>query len=189
MTKPDLPTIDTLHKLLRYEPKTGKLFWRKRDVAFFTDGKQAADHNAFAWNNKHAGNEALTSDSCKNYLCGRIFRKHYFAHRVIWAIAYDKWPTDQIDHINHDKKDNRIENLREVTNQENHKNLPRSLNNTSGVTGVHWIKQTSKWRAQICVEGSYKNLGYFIEKSEAITVRAAAELKYGFHKNHGEAAK
>jgi hypothetical protein len=90
-----------------------------------------------------------------------------------------------IDHINHDREDNQIKNLRVVTRSDNMRNAGKSKGNTSGATGVCWSKQNNKWKAQIGVAGGNKNLGFFTNKDEAIEARAEANIKYNFHTNHG----
>ena len=110
--------------------------------------------------------------------------KSYRAHRLAWFYMTGEWPKE-IDHINHIKTDNRWENLREVTHQENGKNRSKSKNNTSGVTGVSRSKQTSKWAAHIRINGKLRCLGSFTDKFEAICCRKSAENKHGFHPNHG----
>lgn len=185
MAKEDLPAPEDIRKLLRYEPDTGKLYWLERTPDLFEDGKQSAETVCRRWNTRYAGKEALTSDNGKGYRQGAIFSRVYFAHRVIWAIAHNEWPADQIDHINGVKNDNRIENLRAVTNQENHKNQKLSSNNTSGVTGVYWRPARRKWQVRIYVNGRLLHLGLYVNKDEAVAARKAAEVKYGFHENHG----
>lgn len=182
--KKHLPNPDLLRKLLRYEPATGKLFWRERSVDLFTDGRQTAQHNCAAWNGKFAGKEALYTDNGDGYVHGRILNRNYFAHRVIWAITYDEWP-DHIDHVNGIRSDNRIENLRSVSQAENNRNQKRRSTNTSGVCGVSWCKRDGKWVARITSNGKYKCLGYFDDFDDAVSARKAAEEKYGFHRNHG----
>jgi hypothetical protein len=97
---------------------------------------------------------------------------------------YDRWP-DELDHINGDKGDNRIVNLREVTRAENNKNKSRYKQNSSGFTGVGWHKVTKKWAAKIRVDGRDYHLGVFASIEAAKEARAAAEKHYGFHENHG----
>ncbi len=109
----------------------------------------------------------------------------YYAHRLAWFYIHGEWPSAEIDHINRVKDDNRLSNLRSVTKTENLKNMPKFKNNTSGVTGVHWSKLSGKWSAYIQLEGKRMHLGFFTDKSDAIAARKAAEIKYGFHKNHG----
>ena len=82
------------------------------------------------------------------------------------------------DHINQNKKDNRSENLRPCTHQQNDWNRPRAKNNTSGYIGVCWNKKTQKWFSRITVDGDVKQLGRFANKDDAIRARLEAEAKY-----------
>lgn len=168
--------------LLSYEPETGKLLWLQRPVEMFQH-KRAWK----AWNTRYAGKEAFTASQSSGYKSGSVFGRAYLAHRVIWAIVHDEWPEDQIDHINGIRDDNKIANLRAVTNIENQKNAKRQRNNTSGVVGVLWNKRDRVWRAQIRVSGVSRHLGSFKNKDDAIAARADAEHVFGFHKNHGRA--
>ena len=185
MAKQDIPTPEELRKLLRYEPETGKLFWRERTPDMFTEGKQSLEHKCSKWNSCYANKEALKQTKNDGYKRGLIWRQTYPAHRIAWAVFYGSWPSDQIDHINGVKDDNRISNLRDVTHAENNKNKSMQSNNTSGVNGVRWNKADRKWRAFITVEKKFKYLGGFQEIEDAIAARKAAEVKYGFHPNHG----
>ena len=119
------------------------------------------------------------------YVMLRVKGNKYLAHRLAWLYMYGYFPSNQIDHRNHIRDDNRIVNLREVTCAENHRNRSKSKFNLSGVTGVRWRKQNSKWLASVKVNGKQKHLGYFDDKFEAICARKSANNKYGFHKNHG----
>jgi len=110
----------------------------------------------------------------------------YLTHRIIFLLMTGELP-EQVDHINHDRADNRWENLRAVSNQENARNSPIRSTNTSGTTGVTWEKRFKKWCAQITVDGKNKFLGYYCDKKEAIVARKIAENEYGFHVNHGGA--
>lgn len=91
----------------------------------------------------------------------------------------------EIDHENHIRNDNRIENLRLVSSKGNKKNTTRRCDNTSGVTGVHWFKRECKWKVQIKVDGKQRHLGLFDNLDDAVAARKAAERQYGFHENHG----
>jgi hypothetical protein len=104
--------------------------------------------------------------------------EYYKAHRVIWCLYYSQWPIEQIDHINGIRDDNRIENLREATAQENNAFLRK--NNKSGIAGVRWYSKTKKWMAYIRVNYKMIYLGYFCSKDLAAAARKAAEVKYGF---------
>jgi len=179
MTEQDLPSVETLRKLLRYEPETGNLFWRFRDVSFFkTEGE------CKRWHNRYGGKPAGGIRG-GGYVDVKIFDRHLSAHRVAWAIHHNTWPTDQIDHINGERADNRIVNLRDATNQENNKNRKLPCNNTSGVMGVSWNKQKAKWVAHIRVDGKTIHLGYFDTIEDAAAARAKAEIEHDFHENHG----
>lgn len=186
MTK-HIPTPDMLRKLLRYEPSTRKLFWRRRSISMFSDGILSADHSCKAWNGRYADKEAFTSLTSHGYLHGTIFTMTHQAHRVIWAMETGAWPTDEIDHINGVRTDNRMENMRDVSNSENSRNMRISKRNTSGFIGISWSKRDRRWRARIHADGADKYLGTFAEKGEAIAAREAAEIKHNYHPNHGRA--
>ena len=109
------------------------------------------------------------------YFCTQVFGEQYYNHRLVWLWHYGYFPEHQIDHINRDKTDNRIENLREVTKTCNSRNTGNFCNNTSGVKGVFWYKKSQKWCASITVAGKTVNLGYYLEFLEAVCHRLAAE--------------
>ncbi len=171
MTEKSLPSPDTLRKLLRYEPETGKLFWRPR-------GKPKFD-------SRFEGKEAFTAGNGAGYRHGSIHNRRYLAHRVIFAIQSGEWPPHDIDHINGDRGDNRWLNLRAVNRRANSRNQRRRRTNTSGLMGVGWFKPISKWRAYITIDSKHVGLGYFEHKFDAILARLISERDLGFHTNHG----
>lgn len=179
------PTPETLRALLRYDGNTGKLYWRERSVdAFTATERKSAEAQAKWWNSRNAGKEAITA-LCDGYRCGIVLRKSLKAHRIIWAMAYNEWP-DELDHINGDRCDNRLSNLRPVTRQENCRNRAKSSRNSSGVVGVLWAPRHRKWAAHICPGNSRtKTIGYFNTIPEAAEARRLAEIELGFHPNHG----
>jgi len=181
MAAQQLITPALLRKLLRYEPDTGKLFWIVRPVEMFK-----AKRDADRWNTRYAGKEAFTAYS-NGYLLGRLAGATLKAHRVIWAIYYGEWPSQHIDHINGIPGDNRIENMRVVTDLENARNMPMRKDNASGVTGVSWNNHTGKWTAYISTDGKVKNLGLFSSFDDAVVARKSAEIGCGYHANHGRA--
>lgn len=188
MATDDLPSPELLRKLLSYDPEIGALTWLPRTPDMFPDKGRPRDKMCAAWNKQFAGKQAFTSKKMKGHLFGSIFDRDYQTHRVIWAIVHGEWPENQIDHINGDPADNRIGNLRKVTNAENNRNRARTGRNTSGVVGVYWCKVKSKWFARIWVNQRGIRLGFFATFEEACAARKAAEEKYGFHPNHGRAA-
>lgn len=100
-------------------------------------------------------------------------------HRIIYFLKNDHCPK-YIDHINQIKDDNRIENLRGCTNQENQRNTGIRKDNKSGFKGVSWYKSSNKWRAKITVSGKIIHLGYFNtakEASEAYEEHAKVEFR------------
>ncbi len=111
--------------------------------------------------------------------------KSYKAHRLAWLYEYGEFPKYHIDHINHNRIDNRIANLREVSRIDNQRNQKKSATNKSGFTGVHWHKQAKKWLASITVNCKTIYLGLYEDKNEAICARLHANRLYKFHANHG----
>lgn len=180
--------IELLREFLAYDPETGLLVWRKRDIVHFKAGKQSAEQNAAAWNALYADNPAFTSRHACGYRTGSILSHSYLAHRVAWAIVHAEWP-GEIDHINGDRADNRIANLRNVTRQENLRNAKLPVTNTSGRIGVYASGSAKKpFSAGIRVDGKKIHLGHFSTVEEAIAARSKAEITHGFHGNHGRAA-
>jgi len=177
--KSDTPP-DTLRELLDYDPATGTLTWRYRDASWFVNAWTHA-----SWNSRFAGKPALAYRDAHGYPVGIILGKTYKAHRVAWAHYYGAWPKADLDHINHDRADNRIANLREATGADNSRNASKRVDNASGATGVSWDKGTGKWRAYISDAGRVRYIGIFRELEEAIAARAAESAKCGYHENHG----
>jgi hypothetical protein len=178
------PTPEFLRELLEYNPETGRLFWRERGAHIYAEKNQAAEQVCKSWNTRFAGKAAFSTARDDGYLVGTLFAKKYRAHRIIYALHYGEWPMF-IDHINGDRSDNRIGNLRSVTLEQNSRNCKRSALNTSGVCGVSWCKMQNTWRAYIRVNGKRKHLGRFVKIEDAIAARKAANRKYNYHKNHG----
>lgn len=181
MTKNILPTPEQLRELLTYDPKTGKLFWKERPERMFKDTPGRTKEHAHAnWNSRYAGKEAFTAAHGEGYRQGLVFGWPYLAHRVIWAIVYGEWPVNDIDHINMDRSDNRLANLRHATRGENTCNRGAQINNTSGFKGVTWDKRSMKWMAQIGAFGKNHNLGLFATAEEAhAAYRSASQRMHG----------
>jgi len=159
-------TQKQLKKLLNYNKATGVFTW--------LNTRRGAQINSIAGTLDFGG-----------YVRIQINKKVYKAHRLAWVYIYGVSPKKEIDHINGNKKDNRICNLRDVSTSENSKNSKLYCTNTSGVVGITYNKISMKWIAQITV--NYKNirLGTFKNKKDAIESRTQANQKYNFHINHG----
>lgn len=175
--------IPMLKRLIKYDPETGSLIWLERTPEMFADAKGRQLGSCQRWNKVFANKPALASVSKKGALAGSIFAKAYLAHRVAWAIHTGQWPKGEIDHINGNRTDNRICNLRDVSKAENQRNAARRKDNTSGFAGVY--KHKNRYVAHIRIEGVQKVIGRFDTALEAHNFRQVEKLKYGFHPNHG----
>lgn len=184
MAKVDSITPEILRELLSYDPDTGKLYWKPRPAEMFRESDlRTRNHSCNQWNGRYAGKEAFTA-YLHGYKQGRVLGRYASAHRVAWAIHHGEWPEGEIDHINMERDDNRIANLRLATSSNNHMNRGRQENNTSGVKGVYWQKARGKWMAQIQVAGKQIFLGRYATKSEAHAAYCESAKKY-----HGEFAR
>lgn len=185
-----LPSDRILKRLLRYDPATGGLFWRKRPVWLFRKDGQTGlrKTRADAFNKRFANKRAFTATTKGGYLKSRIFGAELYAHRVIWCMQTGDWPPDQIDHINGDPSDNRLCNLRSVSLSENNRNIRLRSKNVSGVHGVTYNKRDKVWRARIGKDGQQIHIGSYKNLADAITARKNAEKEYDFHENHGRSA-
>lgn len=141
-------TQNILKEILDYNPETGLFIWKKRISKCIKIGKLAG----FLDN--------------RGYIRITIYKKKFSAHRLAWLYVYGKWPNNIIDHINRIKTDNRINNLRDVSDSENKENrsIP-SKSNTTGFLGVS--KNRWKFRATIRVNKIKINLGTFDTPEEA----------------------
>lgn len=176
-------TQTAVRELLRYDADTGHFTWRERGAAWFR-----SSHAQAAWNARYAGAQAGARDSggyIQIAICGQV----YAAHRLVWLYVAGEWPGRQVDHINQNRSDNRISNLRAVTNQDNQRNSSLSKNNTSGVAGISWNKSVRLWHARITDSYRRKHLGFFVDWFEAVCARKSAESQLGFHPNHGRRAQ
>ena len=161
-TSHDGLTLDRVREFLEYDPPTGKFTWRKRTSNRIAVGGVAGVKAA-------NGYTYITLDNYK-----------LLAHRVAWLYVYGEWPEGQIDHINRDRSDNRLSNLRLASMSENVCNGTLRSTNTSGFRGVSLDKRKTKkkWLAQIVKDGKQHGLGYYATKEEAYDAyrRAAIEL-------------
>lgn len=160
-------TQKELKENLHYNPDTGIFTWIK----------SAKGRNLIS--------SAGTLDKSTGYIRINIFGKVYYAHRL--AFLYIKgYIPEEVDHQNHIRNDNWWNNLKQSSRKENCKNLKINCKNRSGQIGVRWNKHCMKWIARINVNKKEHHLGVFINKVDAIKARKDAELKHGFHYNHGK---
>lgn len=163
MTKPKAFQIRTRKQALKYvsyDPETG-VFTRVYSLRRFDRvGKPAG------WNHP-------TRHTYVN-----IRSRLYLAHRLAWLIFYGRWPKAQLDHINGDRYDNRIANLREATNRQNQQNRKKSAACSSKFKGVSWAKRERLWVSHIVVAGKRVGLGYFREEKDAARAYDIAALRH-----------
>jgi hypothetical protein len=118
------------------------------------------------------------------YVMTKIQGQHYCVHKLIYMWHTGVWP-EQIDHINTNSLDNRIENLRLATTSQNASNRKMFCSNTSGAKGVSWHKAQKKWFVYMNVNKKRKNIGYFDNLELAKLVAIEARDKYhGVYANH-----
>lgn len=176
-------TSKYINSILSYNETTGTLTWKKRPVDHFKSNKGFA-----VWNGKYSEKVAgcnHTNQNGKQYRLISIDSKRYLEHRIIWLLSTGKHPTNEIDHINGNSLDNRIENLRDITRAENNKNFRLSKRNKSGFIGVCFDKAKGKYRAEIGINSKAKFIGYFETAEQASKARNKKSKEYGYHKNHG----
>jgi hypothetical protein len=125
--------------------------------------------------------------SKKGYVNVWFEGKIYRVHRVVMALHLGGDISDRfVDHINGDRADNRIENLRLVDYKTNNRNVSILKNNKSGHSGVCWNKAKKKWRVQIKVGGKAHFIGLFVKKEDAIAEAKKFRAAHGFSLDHGE---
>lgn len=171
-----------MRDLIEYNPATGKLFWKERPREMFKTTRAWS-----IWNAQYPGKEALTNIGNHGYYCGTMFSKSVLAHRVIMGILHGDISECHIDHINGDKLDNRLVNLRLVSRSQNQRNQKHRSTNTSGYMGVIPVP-SGKYAAYLRTSKGKKHLGTFNCPTVAFLARKKAERVHGYHRNHGRAA-
>lgn len=168
-------TAEQVRAMLEYNENTGEFRWKPRTPDMFEDGNQGRAANAKAWNTKLSGK--IAGVRCGNgYTAIAIKNKKYYAHRLAILMVTGKWPNHQVDHVNGDRSDNRLCNIREASQYENMQNCTFSTNN-SGYTGVSFKAKTIRWIAQINAYGKQIYLGSFKTKEEAAKAYLKAKSK------------
>jgi len=124
---------------------------------------------------------AVAGSKTFNYYRVNIYGRNYRVHRIIWLYVYGYFPENDIDHIDRNGQNNKLNNLREVSVQCNIRNSKLSVNNTSGVKGVHFDKINFTWCASIKVNNKLYALGNYNDYIEASCARLAAEQCLNWH--------
>jgi len=170
--KEEKPTQEWLKQILNYDPETGLFVWKvgKGPV------KDRIGTVAGCVHENHSG---------KKYIRIHIDGKQYSAHRLAWLYMTGKYPEDQVDHEDGNGENNRFSNLCEATNASNAKNRRLRSDNPTGVAGVRFDKQRKRFVAFIKAEGKNKFIGRYKTLEEAAKARKEAQIKYGYHENHG----
>lgn len=159
-------------ELFRYDYETGVLYWRWRV------------NNSVPKTLEVGRQRKSNSDG---YLTVSVHGRDYPVHRIVMLMCYGFYGEGlDVDHINHVRNDNRLVNLRFVTHGENMRNKSVSSKNTSGVTGVDFLKAKKKYRARITVDWKLIYLGMFDTLEEAAEARRQADRKFNFNNNHGK---
>ena len=155
-------TQQFLHELFEY--REGHLFWK-------------VDRRG----NKLIGKQASRLKKSNGYQEVTINKKKYYAHRVIFMMFNGRWP-EQIDHINSDRSNNLLSNLREASNAQNNRNTKLRSTNKSGYKGVYWNKKNRNFVARITVNYKDIHLGCFktVEEAHESYKKAASELHGDF---------
>ncbi len=152
-------TADRLRELLSYEPETGEFTWlRNRGAA--VAGTAAGVHNGLG------------------YRVIRIDGRLYLAHRLAWLYAHGSWPESGLDHINCDRSDNRIVNLRQSSQRQNVRNSRRRIDNSTGHKGVWWRKDRGKFVSTLKTGDQTLWLGSFSDKEQAAAAYASAARRH-----------
>jgi hypothetical protein len=159
-------TREKIAEWLIYDQETGCFFWRKSPCP--------------ALKIKDKAGEITNEGYCRIQIEG----VRYLAHRLAWILTYNIHPPHQLDHINGEKSDNRIENLRLATNAENHRNVGPRKTNSSGFKGVSKAKSRKRWNAGLRINGKHLHLGVFDTVEDAHAAYCLAVVKH-----HGEFAR
>ena len=158
MTKESLSHQDLLN-LLFYNQDSGLFYWK--------ESRKRVKCGDVAGGIKKNG-----------YVYLMVNGRSYRAHRLAWFYIYGVFPVDQIDHINRNRQDNRIENLRLADSFVNARNKGVSKNNSSGFRGICWDSKNLKWKVKITVSGQDIAVGRFKEIQEAVLARKNAEIQF-----------
>lgn len=174
-------TRERLKEYLLYDPLTGEFIMKERPRNEFANAATYARHLARV-------GKPIGCPNNGGYVKIHIDGKYYSAHRLVWLLVHGEipeYPTWEIDHVNGDRGDNRLKNLRKVTKSDNQRNGARRVNNRSGVTGVNWVRSKRRWIARIWDGPHHRYLGAFKNLEDARIARLKAEKEIGYGNRHG----
>jgi hypothetical protein len=146
-------TAEYLREQMNYNADTGEFFWRVSKKGRRMD--------------RQAGSVLGNRGYCRIRITIDGSEYQFHASRLAWLYVYGVWPEMNLDHIDRNRANNRIANLREATQQENTRNLTKRSNCSSRFMGVTRHKRDEKWQAQIVINGKSCHLGYFDTEEEA----------------------
>lgn len=176
-------TAEYLKEAITYNPDSGEFIWKIRPRSHF-----ANQNGMNAFNSRRPGKKSGSVNG-SGYVIIKLNGVCYGAHRLAWLYMNNEIPS-VIDHMNRNRSDNRISNLRNVSTAENLFNAGNRRDNTSGTKGVSWNIVAKKWQARIRIRGKAKNLGFFESLDLAKEARESAEKKlYGYSPCHLTAAE
>lgn len=181
-----LPSQIYLKERLEYDATTGELTWRL--LSENSSSLPMTLRGIRIFNSQRAGNTAghIFKETSGSYAIQlRLDGKSYYAHRIIWKMVTGK-DAELIDHEDGNRLNNKINNLRDVSNTINSRNCKLHCKNTSGHTGVSWSKTSNKWEAYIWDNSVKYNLGLFVSLEDAISAREEKEKELGYHPLHGK---
>ena len=158
-------SVQRLREAVDYNEETGAFVWKTRPEHHF----QGKAHPA-RWNGKYAGKTAFTSACPRGYFRGCLDGAFLYAHRAAIALRDGKWPDGEVDHVNRDKSDNRLENLRVVSHRENRLNTADCENDLAGIRRG----KSGQYVVQCKVKGRSRYVGSFGSLVAAISARNAA---------------
>lgn len=165
-------TAELVRELLEYSPETGSFQWKERPARS-------------SWNATWPGKTAGSLDS-KGYLRFQVAGQMHKAHRLAWLYVHGKWPAGEIDHIDGNRSNNAIANLRVATPRQNQQNKTAKVN-ASGFRGVS--KRGRKWRALVTINGRRTHVGIFdTPEAASAAYEAAAAEHYGEFAYKGRSA-
>ncbi len=179
MSSKEYPSIDYVRQCFLYDD--GRLFWLERPRDHFR-----TEHGWKVANGTYPGKEAgVQRSGAKPRWIVNINGLFTYRSIIVWTVHNGEWPKwpMEIDHKDRNQLNDRIENLRVATINQNGYNKGILPTNTSGYKGVSWNSKTKKWKADIRVNGKRLFLGYFSDPVEAHAVYVKAALEH-----HGEFA-